>query len=274
MERAMTEPESSPAAAETSPANAYPRVDDYLDEPNEVDRWERIGGQRREAFPASLEHGDPHFELDALLKAHLADSYVGSVDLKTRVSEEHEYASDTCLRQAGTDPATGTRYLERLVFEVVHKRSKKDTNDRARGFASRGVRRQIGIFVSEKSVREWLTDLDNWGPPMDPNSSLEDPCLAVPLPLAALFDREKADLAIARALEAKENAAIVEMKERSRAQGQATALLTIMDSRGVVTDEATRQRVLATVDLTKLQRWLRRAASATALYEIFGKDVN
>ncbi len=144
-----------PAAAEPLPASRWPPVDDYLDEPDEVHRWERIGGERRSAMPATEDHGDPHFELDALLKAHLAAGYVGSTDLKTRVSQEQEYASDTCVRRAGIDPATGRRYLEELVFEVVHKRSAKKTKERARGFAARGVRRQVGIFVRQKTVREW-----------------------------------------------------------------------------------------------------------------------
>ncbi len=75
------------------------------------------------------------------------------MDLKTRVSQEQEYASDTCVRRAGIDPATGRRYLEELVFEVVHKRSARKTKARARGFTTRGVRRQIGIFVRQKRVR-------------------------------------------------------------------------------------------------------------------------
>jgi hypothetical protein len=51
-----------------------------------------------------------------------------------------KHASDTCVRQAGIDPETGSRYLEELVFEVVHKRSPKKTKARAKGFAARGVR--------------------------------------------------------------------------------------------------------------------------------------
>ncbi|MCP4661480.1 MAG: hypothetical protein GY856_39250, partial [bacterium] len=172
LEQASAVPEPSPAAAESLPAGGWPRVDDYLDEPDEVHRWERIGDERLEALPATPGHGDPHATLDALVVAHLAKGFVSSVDLKTRVSKKQEYASDTCVRKAGIDPTTKTRYLEQLVFEVVHKRSKQKTRERASGFAARGVHRQIGIFVREKTVREWLKSENDWGEPLDLRRSL------------------------------------------------------------------------------------------------------
>ena len=266
------------------PAGAWPSVDDYLDEPDEVSRWERISGVRKEASPATEGHGDPHFELDALVKAHLDKGYVGSVDLKTRVSEKREYASDTCVRRAGIDPATGRRYLEELVFEVVHKRSAKETKARAEGFAARGVRRQIGIFVKDKTVREWLEG--EWGEPLDPGLDLRDPCLAVALPLAAFFDPVLAEEAITRALEAKDDPVILEIKSKSekrglaegetrgRAEGEtrgrAEALLTVLSARGFVISEV-RERILATTDRETLDRWLRRAASASSLEEVLAE---
>ncbi len=273
-----------PATAAVPAAPVWPRLDDYLDEPDETSRWERIGGERKEAMPATPGHGDPHFKLDALLDAHLAEDYVGSVDLKTRVSKKHEYASDTCVRRAGIDPATESRYLEELVFEVVHKRSKKDTKTRARGFAARGVRRQIGIFVEQKTIREWLASDDDWGQPLDLGRNLRDPCLAVPLPLAAFFDPALAKEAIARALEAKDDPVILEIKDKSekrgRAQGKsegieegekrarAEAILTVLDARGFVLSEEQRERIRATTDPETLRRWLRRAASASSLEEV------
>ncbi len=111
---------ASATAAEPAPAGGWPAVDDYLDEPDEVQRWERIGGERLEAMPATEDHGDPHFELDALLKAHLATGYVGSVDLKTRVSKGQEYASDTCVRRAGIeilDQALTVHSVDELVLD-------------------------------------------------------------------------------------------------------------------------------------------------------------
>ena len=113
-------PEPSPAATEPLPASLWPAVDEYLDEPDEIERWERVDGRKKQALPAEAGHGDPHFKLDALVDAHLAEGYLGSTDLKTRVDVEHEYASDTCVRKEGIDPATGKRHLEALVFEVEH----------------------------------------------------------------------------------------------------------------------------------------------------------
>ncbi len=270
---AAAEPEPSPASAEPLPASLWPRVDEYLDEPDETRRWERIGDERKEASPATSHHGDPHFRLDALVDAHLADGYTGSTDLKTRVSQGREYASDTCVRREGIDPETGSRYLEELVFEVVHKRSAKETKERAMGFAARGVHRQIGIFVQEKKVREWRKSQGDWGQPLDLGQSLQDSCLAVPLPLAALFSPALAKVAITRALAAKDDPVILEIKDKSERRGEkrgrAESILTVLSARGFVTPEHLRERILATTDRETLERWLRRAASAASLDEIF-----
>ncbi len=262
--------EPAPSPAQTVPAPAWPPVDDYLDEPDEVNRWERIGDERQQALPARAGHGDPHFKLDALVDAHLAEGYVGSTDLKTRVSKQREYASDTCVRQLGIDPATKRRYLEELVFEVVNRRSKKDTKTRAEGFAARGVRRQIGIFVRDRTVHEWLEDEEDWGEALDSGGSLEDPCLAVPLPLAAFFDPSVAREAIVLALEAKGDPMILEIKQKSKKQGRAEALLTVLEARGFGLTEKVRECILAT-DRATLELWLRRAAAASSLDEVIGE---
>ena len=258
--------------------NEWPPVDDYLDEP-EVTRYERPGGRRVLASPATAEHGDPHFLLDKVLGPHLAEGYVGSVDLKTRVDTKREFAGDTCVRKSGIDPGTGTRYLEEVVFEVVYKRSADETKKRAQGFAARGVRRQIAVFVREKKVCEWSTTSNGWRT-LDPRRSLRDPCLVRPLPIRALFDGAMAEIAVARALEAKDNPAIVEMKRESEARGEARgktqglaeSLLTILDARGIPLSEDVRARILATSDSETLMRWLHRAGTASSLAEVLGVD--
>jgi hypothetical protein len=250
--------------------NDWPPVDDYLDEP-EVTRYERHGERKRLASPATPEHGDPHFLLDEVLGPHLAEGYVGSVDLKTRVDTKSEFASETCVRKAGIDPETGTRYLEELVFEVVYKRSAEETSKRARGFAARGVRRQIAVFVREKKVCEWSKTSDGWRT-LDPRRSLRDACLVRPLPIRALFDGALAEIAVARALEAKENPAIVAMKRESAARGRAESLLTILEARGIRVSDEVRTRVLAISDPETLTRWLRKAGTASSLDEVLGAD--
>ncbi len=275
----LSTPELSPAAAEPLPV-ILPPVDKYRDEPDEIDRLERIGGLKKRASPAAAGHADPHFKLDSLVDAHLAEGYVGSTDLKTRVDVEHEYASDTCVRRAGIDPTTGTRYLEELVFEVVHKRPKQETDTRAEGFAARGVPRQIGVFVRKKVVCEWVKSENNWGESLDLRQSLRAPCLAVPLPLAALLDPELARKAIARALEAKGDPSILEMKKKSekrgrsqgKAEGLAEAVLILLRSRGFVLSEEEDERIRATTDVERLRRWLRRTASAASKGEVFDES--
>ncbi len=252
----------------------WPPLDDHLDPP-ESTRYERLDHERMEASPANPEHGDPHFRLDQLLAAHLADGYVGSVDLKTRVADGTDFASDTCVRKDGTDPKTGERYLEELVFEVVSKRSLEDTSRRAKAFAERGVRRQIAIFVKQGEVSEWSVRGEGWKR-IDPRRNLRDPCLAHPLPIAALLDSAQAELAAARALEAKGNPAIVDMKERSalegEARGRATALLTILSARGFEIPDAVREQILTTVELELLDRWLRKAATSSSVAEVLGEN--
>jgi Uma2 family endonuclease len=254
--------------------NDRPPVDEYLDPP-EITRYERVDGPRQLASPATAEHGDPHFRLDQLLGAHLAPGYVGSVDLKTRVSAEQEFASDTCVRREGIDPETDARYLEELVFEVVYQRSDEDTKSRAKAFAARGVRRQIAIFVKSREVKEWSTAQNGWRV-LDKRRSLRDPCLVRPLALRALFSAAEAEVETALALEAKGNPAIVRMKEeseaRGRAIGRAEALVESLEDRGFTLSEEDRARALATTDLVTLRRWSRRALTASSLDEVFDAE--
>ncbi len=208
-------PAGPPGGEQVEP---WPAVDDYLDEP-ELSRWERIDGERMWASPAKLEHGAPHFQLDYLLGAHTREAYIGAVDLKTRVAPTKEHASDTCLVKDGIDPRTGRRHLEELSFEVVNERSQHEVDVRARAFAARGVRRQIAIYVKTGVVAEWDNARQTWRP-LDPEQRIFDPCLSHPLSVAALLDAALADDEVARALEAKGNPAIVEMKTKSREEGR------------------------------------------------------
>ncbi len=256
----------------------WPAVDEHLDEP-ETTRWERVGGQRMWASPAKLEHAAPHMQLDYLVAAHARPGYIGASDLKTRVSDDEEFASDTCLLKDGTDPSTGRRHLEELAFEVVNKRSQEKVNARARAFAARGVRRQIAIYVRTGTVSEWDKAKEVWRP-LDPQHRIHDKCLARPLEVAALLDAARADDEVARALEAKGNPAIVEMKTKSRARGfeeghaagRAEALLTLFDALGFDVLKAVRERIRATSDIEILDRWLRRAATASSVDEVLRED--
>jgi hypothetical protein len=54
----------------------------------------------------------------------------------------------------GHRPATGTRYLEELAFEIVNEQSLGDITKRAGYLSARGVRRIIAIIVKLGEVRE------------------------------------------------------------------------------------------------------------------------
>lgn len=68
-----------------------------------------------------------------------------------------------------------------------------------------------------------------------------------------------------------------EGKTEGRAEGRAEAealtnakaVLAVLEARGLAVTEAQRERVLECVDLTKLERWLRRAATAKTAAAIF-----
>ena len=89
--------------------------------------------------------------------------YVGSTDLLTHVLHGSDFASDTCIRRGGDDPATGGRYLEELAFEVVHEQPLKKVTERAEDWSRRGVRRVIGIFVKKGTVEEWQPEGEEAG---------------------------------------------------------------------------------------------------------------
>lgn len=57
--------------------------------------------------------------------------------------------------------------------------------------------------------------------------------------------------------------------ERGRLAGQAELLLSLLSSRGLTADLATRQRILACTDSGLLLRWVTRAATATSLEQVF-----
>ena len=55
---------------------------------------------------------------------------------------------------------------------------------------------------------------------------------------------------------------------RGKAQGEARAVLTVLDARGVPVSEAIREQILACTDLTQLDTWLRRVATAATADEV------
>lgn len=194
-----------------------PRIDERLVEPET--REEIVRGRRVLAMPAHPPHGDRHFELDYVIRACLREGYIGSTDLLTRSSVSSDFATDTCVRRAGIDPRTGTRYLEELAFEIVNEQSLRDITERAEDLTARGVRRVIAIFVQKGEVSEWSVKDGTWRK-LDPDAPFSDPTLLRPLRVRELLDAAEADNAVALALVTKGNPVLIKMQEESRAEGR------------------------------------------------------
>jgi hypothetical protein len=255
----------APAENDRSPSrspspSSFPRLDDHLVRPET--REEMIDGRIVLAPPALEPHAERHYELDYVTRGGVAPGYVGATDLLTRTGTHTQFAADTCIRREGIDPATGTRYLEELAFEVVNEQALADITQRARDLTARGVRRVIAIFVKTNEVRDWSPSLDDWIS-FDPNGTIEDRTLATPLPVRALLDRAAANRAVVQALKAKQDPAIQEIEraglESGREQGRAQMARTAIEALCEVLDlplDADRRALLQNLDATKLETLL------------------
>jgi putative restriction endonuclease len=245
----------------------FPPVDEHLVEP-EVTRDEIIGGRRVVAFPAEAPHADQHGQLNYVLRAHVAPGYVAAVDLLTRVDQKSDFASDVCVRREGVDPQTGKRHLEELAFEVVSEQKEQDVSEKALRMHRRGVRRIFAIFIKSRQVCEWSSEGQGSWRPLDLASSIEDPCLAKPLAVAALLDAAAADDAVVEALAAKDNPALRRRETQARVKEIATSILSVLEERGIAVSPDQTQEILRCADLDRLRRWLRRAVLAATADEI------
>lgn len=209
-------------------AEGQPRVDDHL--VRGETREEMIRGRLIIASPAKPPHAKQHTEVGYLIRAHVVPGHVVETDLLTRTGPASDFATDTCVHRDGIDPATGTRYLEELAFEVVSEQSLRDITERAEDLSNRGVRRLIAIFVKKGEVAEWSAETKSWVLlPID--AKLEDPTLTRPMPIRALFDAAVADNEVVDALDAKGNPRLAQHKAKARAEGRAesftTAIITL-----------------------------------------------
>jgi hypothetical protein len=195
---------------------AMPRLDEHLVQ--EGTREEVLRGQRLIAAPAKPPHADPHARLDYLITAAAASGYVTSSDLLTRAGPGSEFATDTSVRREGIDPATQTRYLEELAFEVVSTQSLREITARAEDLSNRGVRRLIAVFVKKGEVAEWSASTMSWVP-LSLDSKLDDPTLARPVLIRALFDAGVADNEVVESLAAKGNPRLAQREAAKHAQG-------------------------------------------------------
>lgn len=268
------------ARAPGAGSRPMPRLDEHLVRP-EVTRDEIVRGERVVAMPSLPEHGDTHFGLDYVLGAHVARGYVGSNDLLTRFSHESDFATDTCIRRKGKDPATGDRYLEEVAFEIVNTQSAASIRARAEDVTARGVRRFFAIFVKKGEVAEWSVEEHRFVP-VDPSAEIRDPTLAVPLTVQALLDAAEADNGVARALLAKKNPVLLADRqkqiekgvEKGILQGKIAALLAVLEARALPVSDEVRRTITACTSARTLDRWLKQAVTAASAAEAIASPGN
>ena len=201
-----------------------PPVDARLVAPG--DRYEIHDGVLVHVPPADEPHGTQHLTLSALVKAHAGSGFTGACDMLTRTSETSDIAPDVSVFPSARNPETGGRQLEHLAFEVVSTQSLGNAGRKAATLVARGVRRVFAIDVARARVLEWLRG--GWRE-LDASTAIEDPALAVPLPIEPLIHVTKADDAVAHALLARRNpvleAALAEGKRNGLVEGKQEGLV-------------------------------------------------
>jgi hypothetical protein len=199
---------------------AVPAVDDRVVESETG--TEMIRGEIRKALPALPPHADEQCRIASVIGTNVVSGYAASTELLTRVDDDSDFATDACIRKAGIDPGTGSRYLEEISFEVKFTQSNADMRARARQLVGRGVRRVFAIHVREDEqgefkagpVREWLASEGSWLE-LHPETEIDDPCLVQPIRVKALIDATEASNQVARALLAQNNPVLVAARQRA-----------------------------------------------------------
>ncbi len=172
----------------------------------------------------------------------------------------------------GTDPSTGSRYREELAFEIVSEQKKAAVTRKAQTMLKRGVDRVFAVFVKKRQVAEWVPDegkkeKGRWVE-LAADAKISHPSLAEPMPVGAILDAASADDTVARALAAKGNPVIREIRAEGEVKGKAEAILTVLAGRGLHPGGALRRRILSTTELATLERWLLKAGTAASPEEV------
>ncbi len=258
-------------------SSELPEVDERLVEPET--RFEVEDGRRVYVPPADEPHGECHSCVDGLLRAHRAEGYSVAVDMLTRTSRVDDLAPDVSLYPSARDPRTGGRRLEELAFEIASTQTLAHVGRRAAKLVARGVRRVFALDVDRGRALEWSNTTGEWTI-LEQGGRIEDPTLAVPIPIDALLDAARADDAIARALRARRHPEFIAERAEGRAEGEArgraegearglaTGVLAVLALRGLEPTEDERRRILEERELGRLARWLAAAGSCADLAQL------
>jgi hypothetical protein len=144
------------------------------------------------------------------------------------------------------------------------------------------VRRVFCVLLKKGRVLEWSRAVDGWAT-MPETSSIQDPCLVRPLPVAALLDAARADdemgeallvkrpPSIRRALSESEGKGVKkgrrEGEKKGRLVGARNAVRRVLARRDLPVDAQDAARIDACTDLATLERWLDQAVAAASTTE-------
>ena len=128
------------------------------------------------------------------------------------------------------------------------------------------VSKIAGQSLPKESWSPRSPESQSWRP-LEAGAQIEDPCLAAPLPVAALLDAAAADNAVVGALVAKGNPEI----QRREAAVAAEAILKVLEARDIAVSADQRQGILRCHDRDRLDRWLRRAVLASSAGEVISE---
>jgi hypothetical protein len=138
----------------------------------------------------------------------------------------------------------------------------------------------FAIDIERSRALEWSPALGTWSV-LDAADHIDDPALAVPLPIDSLIRSAKADDAVARALLLKRNPVLEAARAKDRAEGKqeglaegiargrAEALIAMLDARCVALDTTDRERILHERDPATLARWIALAATCANIAALF-----
>jgi len=249
-----------------APRQEPPAVDERLVAPGA--RYEIEDGRVVYVPPADEPHAARHAKLGVLVDAHRAEGSAVAVDMLTRTSRIDDIAPDVSLYPAARDPRTGGRRLEELAFDVASTESLAHAGARAAKLVARGVRRVFAIDVERSRALEWSRELGQWSI-LDRRGKIEDPALAVAIPIEAMLEAARADDAVVRAWRAKRHPEFLAERAEGEARGLATALLLVLSARGLEATAAERSRILEERDLSRLERWIVAAANCADVAALF-----
>ena len=272
-----------------------PDLDDHLVEPET--RYEMLDGELVYVPPADDPHASREAQICTLVTAHVAPGFIVAVDLLTRTSRVDDIAPDVNVYPP-SDPVTGRRQLQQMVFEVLSTQSMANAKRKAAKLAARGVRRVFAIDVERSRALEWSSELGAWSV-LDPAGHISDPVLAVPLPIGPLIQSVTTDDLVVRALRAKGNPVIKAIREEGQTQGRAEgeaqgraegeaqgraeglaegwakgmaeAVVALLGGRGVPLERAERERILGERDRARLECWISRAARCASAAELLAE---